>query len=110
MSEVTEFKKRPPISSLPPGETAQRNSRGHISKNGCVFSESQISNTNPSTSEIINFLTYLFDSGLGYSAINTVRSALLAYFDFVSHKKITSNFFVKIFIQGIYHTRPKLTK
>ena len=51
-------------------------------------SERQISNTYPSISEIVNFLTYLFDSGLGYSAINTARSALLAYFDIVSGKKL----------------------
>ena len=37
ISKVTEFQKRLPMSSLPPGETAQRNSMGHISKNGCSF-------------------------------------------------------------------------
>ena len=37
ISEVTEFQKRLPMSSLPPGEIAQRNSMGHISKNGCTF-------------------------------------------------------------------------
>ena len=73
-------------------------------------SERQISNTYPSVSEIVNFLTYLFDSGLGYSAINTSRSALSAYFDIVSEKSLTSNVLVKIFIKGIFHLRPNLPK
>ena len=73
-------------------------------------SERQISNTNPSVSEIVKFLTYLFDSGLGYSAINTARSALSAYFDIVSDKNLTSNVLVKRFVKGIYQLKPSLPK
>ena len=40
--------------------------------------ENQLSKINPGLNGAIEFLTFLFESGLGYSALNTARSALSA--------------------------------
>lgn len=38
--------------------------------------ENNFSVIHPKLSEVLNFLSYLFDSGLNYSTLNTARSAL----------------------------------
>ena len=60
---------------------------------------------------MIEFLTRLFDSGLEYSALNTARSALSAYFSVADGStNVTSHIFVKRFLKGIYNLKPSLPK
>uniref|UniRef100_A0A8W8K3K2 DNA damage-binding protein 2 n=1 Tax=Magallana gigas TaxID=29159 RepID=A0A8W8K3K2_MAGGI len=42
-------------------------------------SEREINSFQPSVKEVLSFLTELYENGLGYSAINTARSALSSY-------------------------------
>ena len=77
----------------------------------CFCSERKTPPINPSVNDIIEFLTRLFDSGLGYSALNTARSALSTYFSVAGGStNVTSHIFVKRFLKGIYNLKPSLPK
>ena len=74
--------------------------------------EREINSFRPSTQEIIEFLTYLFDSGLKYSAIGTARSALSMFICICSKKSVNlgEDPFIKRFMKGIYNKRPNLPR
>lgn len=65
----------------------------------------------PNASQVLDFLTVLYDSGLGYSAINTARSALS---QIVAYKKgfrtIGAHPFVIRFLKGVYNLRPPVPR
>ena len=65
----------------------------------------------PLISQVIDFLTELYDSGLGYSAINTARCALS---QILIHKKghctVGAHPWVIKFMRGVYNLRPPTTK
>ena len=64
----------------------------------------------PSESQVLMFLTELFDAGEGYSAINTARSALSSFI--TSEAGITIGNFpsVKRFMKGVFALRPSLPR
>ena len=55
---------------------------------------------------VLDFLLELFNSGLGYSALNTARGALSS----ISSKPVGSNVLVTRFMKGIFHKRPSLPR
>lgn len=57
--------------------------------------------------ETLTFLTELFHSGVGYSAINTARSALSAI---LPSLQLGSNHITKKFMRGVFNRRPSLPK
>ncbi|XP_031568824.1 uncharacterized protein LOC116303435 [Actinia tenebrosa] len=64
---------------------------------------------NASIENGINFLTHLYENGLGYSAINTARSALSMVIDtsgvtFGTHPLVTR------FLKGVYEMKPSLPR
>ena len=58
----------------------------------------------------IEFLTYLFKSNLGYSAINTARSALSTMTMDVNNVPFSQHVLVKRLIKGIFKLRPALPR
>ena len=61
-------------------------------------------------SHILNFLNTLFDEGLTYSAINTVRSALSAFLGVMDINHIGTHPLVVRFMKGESRSRPTLPR
>ena len=62
----------------------------------------------PSLINILDFLTELVDSGLGYSALNTARSALSACV--INHSSVGNHPLVRRFMKGVFEMRPALPR
>lgn len=56
-------------------------------------------------SEILDYLTELFDSGLNYSTMNTARSALSCFITVNGHT-LGNHPLIKRFMKGVFHNRP----
>ena len=69
--------------------------------------ENQLSKLNPGLNGAIEFLTFLFESGLGYSALNTATSALSAILPDI---KFGEDPLVSRFLKGVYKLRPALLR
>ena len=64
----------------------------------------------PTLEQALNFLSYLYQCGLSYSAICTARSALSSFLQITDCPNFGSNRFTKLFIKGIFELRPNLPK
>ena len=65
----------------------------------------------PKLSQVLEFLTTLFDSGLGYSGMNTARSALSAVAEIKdSNHTVASYPLVQRFLKAVFQSRPSLPK
>ena len=60
----------------------------------------------PSVAEAMAFLTFLYESNLSYSSINTARSALSSFLQLESSIPFGQLAIVKRFMKGIYELRP----
>ena len=79
----------------------------YISKQKEYAHKHSISRLNPSVTQVSNFLAEMFQSGAGYGAVNTVRSALSALFflnAIGSHPDICS------LVKGVSEERTALPK
>ncbi|XP_033730878.1 uncharacterized protein LOC117320378 [Pecten maximus] len=113
-SLVEEFHHRLPVWSSIPGKTQRRNSMGVISKKWMQFClQRQNDPLKPTVTQILEFLNMLFQSGLGYSALNTAKSAICS---FTSVNTTTSDVglgnhpLIKRFMKGVFCNRPALPK
>ena len=70
----------------------------------------KISPSQATVEDGIEFLTSLFNSGLGYSAINTARSALSAVMKIIDNVSFGEHPLVCWFIKGIFQLKPALPK
>lgn len=61
---------------------------------------------------ILDFLTELHVSGLGYSAINTAKSAVTSFLGILDPKyeNFGSNVLIKRFMKGIFEIKPNLPR
>ena len=64
----------------------------------------------PTITDVIEFLTELFQSGIGYSCLNTARSALSAVIVFPDNTPAGSHPLVVRFMKGVFERRPSLPK
>ena len=71
----------------------------------------QVDSVRPEVAEVLEFLTELFESGLGYSAINTARCALSqilvykkGYCTYGAHPWVVK------FLRGVYNLRPPIPR
>lgn len=64
----------------------------------------------PTVTDVIEFLTELFQSGIGYSCLNTARSALSAVIVFPDNTPAGSHPLVVRFMKGVFERRPSLPK
>ena len=65
----------------------------------------------PTIAQVLNFLTHLFDSGLGYSALNTAMSALSS--TVTLHKEphlVGEHPLVQRFMKAVFQSRPSLPR
>ena len=76
--------------------------------NFCI--ERQIDCVKPNVTEVLDFLTYLFDEGLGYSALNTARSALSQIIVWKGYCTIGSHPWVTRFLRAVYNLRPPVPR
>lgn len=73
--------------------------------------EREINSFQPYVKKVLSFLTELYENGLGYSAINTARSALSSYGIQHSGVSIGSNNLVIRCLKGVFnlrHGKPRL--
>ena len=60
--------------------------------------------------EGVNFLGELYDDGIGYSGLNTARSALSAIITLSNNISFGNHPSVRRLMKGVYETRPSLPK
>ena len=59
---------------------------------------------------VLDFLTELYDSGLGYSALNTARSALSTIVNLPGEHTVGSHPLICRFLKGVFKVRPTLPR
>ena len=64
----------------------------------------------PTVTDVIEFLTELFHSGIGYSCLNTARSALSTVIVFPDNTPAGSHPLVVRLMKGVFERRPSLPK
>lgn len=64
----------------------------------------------PFVNQMLEFLNVLYCAGLGYSAINTARSALSSFLSVCSDVKLGAHPLVTRFMKGVFHIRPSLPR
>ena len=64
----------------------------------------------PPLSTVINFLTELYSTGIGYSAINTAKSAVSSLFELPGGGSIGRHPLVVRYMKGIFESRPSLPR
>ena len=70
----------------------------------------KIDKFNPSVNSVLQFLLDLHEHGLGYSAVNTAKSAVSSFVFLITNEQIGKHFHVKQFMKGIFNKRPVLPK
>ncbi|XP_060604884.1 uncharacterized protein LOC132757584 [Ruditapes philippinarum] len=92
-------------------KTSTTKQYGSYFRKWLLFSSSkQIDSLNPSTVTVLEFLTELYESGLGYSAINTAKSAISSTCKLINDKDIGNDILIKKFMRGLFSIRPTLPK
>ena len=81
----------------------------HISKWENYCKEQNLDCVTPDIEHVVNFLTHLYESGLGYSAINSARSALSTVV-VVDGKPVEQHALVIRSLKGIFNLQPSLPK
>ena len=72
----------------------------------CFCEWEKVNLFNADVNYMLKFLSELFQGGLGYSAINTAKSAISS----LTVVGIGSNTFVQRFVKGIFNKKPCLPK
>ena len=73
-------------------------------------SAEQIDQFNPSINCVVKFLNKLLQDGLGYSAINTAKSAISSAVSVVNNINIRIHPLIKKFMKGVYNYKPTLPR
>lgn len=66
--------------------------------------------SNVTAVKLIRYLTLLYDRGLGYSAINTARSAISTMSSLLSNSQVGCDALVTRFMKGVFNSRPSLPR
>lgn len=73
-------------------------------------SEQKVDPLHPSTQIYLNFLAQYYKTGVGYSAMNTARSAISSFISVLSGTQIGNNPIVKRFMAGVFNDKPALPR
>ncbi|CAG2200009.1 unnamed protein product [Mytilus edulis] len=73
-------------------------------------SEREINSFKATELNVLEFLTSLYEIGLGYSAINTARSMLSSFMSVNQEKTVGQWPLVKRFLKGIFNLKPSLPR
>jgi hypothetical protein len=87
-------------------KATQKQYKGYIERWLKFCSENDFNCRSPQISEVIDYLVTLFESGLGYSCVNTARSAL----SLQSGNPLGSHPLVVRFMKGVFELRPSLPR
>jgi hypothetical protein len=80
-------------------------------KRWVIFANSRdINPISPSITEVLDFFTDLFRTGLKYSAINTAKSALGSFMQFSVNVPLGQEPLVKTFMKGVFNLKPTLPR
>ena len=75
----------------------------------CFCEREKVNSFNPYVNCVLKFLSELFQGGLGYSAINTAKSAISSLTAVVSNVVIGSNTLVQRFMKGIFSKKKNMS-
>ena len=89
--------------------TAQQYQR-HLSLWEMFCKSQNINKFNTSIENEIDFLASLYEKGLGYSAINTARSALSSVLDLPGGNTFGTHPLVTRFLKGVFKLKPSLPR
>lgn len=92
------------------GENPLKNNIGHILRNGCHFVIKEINIFEANVDSVLTYLTELYNAGLGYSCINTARSALSSFLQLENCVSVGSHPLVRRFMKGVFNLRPSLPR
>ena len=87
-------------------EGTQKQYRTYLQKWTKFCSRRGVNTIQPSISEVLDFLTELFNGGLGYSGLNTARCALSSVIHLDGNKTVGSHPLVNRFLKAVFNTRP----
>ena len=73
-------------------------------------SKREVNPISPTVAEGVKFIGELYDEGIGYSGLNTGRSALSAIITLSNNISFGYHTSVPRFMKGVYETRPSLPK
>ena len=73
---------------------------------GSLCDQRCVNPLSPSITDIIMFLTNMFEKGLGYSSICTAHSALNNFVSLPGYSDISEHNLIKRFIKGCFNKRP----
>jgi hypothetical protein len=76
----------------------------------CFCAERQINSMSPTVNSVLEFLARLFHSGIGYSGLNTARSALSTFISIDGVVSLGKHVLVKRFMRGIFIMKPSLSR
>ena len=83
--------------------------KGHIKKWSEYCSERKVDSASPDIEVVIDFLSQLFEKGLGYSCINSAQSALSTFSNMNNNPVGQHPLGVRL-MKGIFNKRPNLPK
>lgn len=84
--------------------------RTYISKWIAFCNKRNINHIQPNLSEVLDYLTFLYDSGLQFSAINTARSALSSFVTLDGEISLGKHPLITRFSRAVFQTRPALPR
>jgi hypothetical protein len=103
---IRDYHKKLQTLSFHPEELQHRQYRSYLTK-WCTFCcQQQINVFTPTEVDIIELLTMLYKSGVGYSYTNTTRSALSSYLTLGKSVSVGQLPLVKRCLKGVYNKRP----
>ena len=105
VSKQKEFQRKQEESCCSHGESTRNQYGVHLKKWKQFCSERNIDSHDISVNNVLKFLTLLYESGLGYSSINTARSALSSL-DRGSTCPVGNHPLICRFMRGVYISRP----
>ena len=70
----------------------------------------QVDAFNPDVNSVIMFLSALFQTGLGYSGLNTAKSAISSVVNIVSNVQLGTNILIRQFMKGVFNQKPSLPR
>lgn len=91
-------------------EGTQKQYRTYLQRWTTFSSGRDIDLIQPTISEVIDFLTELFDSGLGYSGLNTARCALSSVIHLDDNRTVGSHPLVNRFLKAASNNRPSIPR
>ena len=91
-------------------KSTQKQYKGYIERWLKFSYDNQFDPSTPQICEVIEFLSMLFKSGLGYSCLNTARSAISSVLSLQSGTPLGTHPLVVRFMKGVFEERPSLPR